>query len=109
MKSLPPVFRSCLVPRCGAAFDWSSPWPAGWRGIAGPGARALYACPEHSAAWDLHRPATRRYPDEGGVAAMCACGWTTDTVPTLGMLETAFLEHLVPELTTPVVAAHALG
>ncbi|WP_275901414.1 hypothetical protein [Streptomyces sp. MBT27] len=40
---------------------------------------------------------------------MCACGWSTETVPTLGMLETAFLEHLVPELTTPVVVDHALG
>lgn len=104
----PAVLRRCLVPTCRAVFDWAQPWPDGWRGVAGPGAGALYACPVHSLAWDRHRPVTRRYPDEGGVAAVCACGWSTRPAPTLGTLQEAFLEHLVPELTHPLVAAAAL-
>lgn len=95
----PVVLRSCLVPACPAVFDLAQLWPDGWKGVAGPGASGLYACPDHSHAWEQHRPATRRYPNEGGVAAVCACGWSTSPTPTLGTLEEAFLEHLVPELT----------
>lgn len=102
------VLRPCLVPQCTATFDWARPWPAGWKGVAGPGAGALYACPEHSRAWARHRPSTRHYPAEGGVAAVCACGWSTAPAPTLGTVKDAFLEHLVPELTRASAAASAL-
>lgn len=101
--------RRCLIPTCPAALDWTRPWPSGWKGQAGPGAAPLFACPAHSRAWPQHHPAARHYPDEGGVAAACACGWTTVSAPTLGTLEELFLVHLVPHLVDVAVTSGRRG
>jgi hypothetical protein len=94
------VPRACCVPGCAETFDQAGPWPVGWIGHSGPGARPLYACPVHSAPLITreHGPVSRRYPDEGSVIAGCACGWETAPYPTLGDVEAAYLEHVVPFL-----------